>query len=57
MALTKETITDKIESVRVQDYYIFQVREAIQVLEDSELTFTEFSSLYISPRCRYFTII
>ena len=34
MALTKQTITDKIESVRVQDHYVLQVREAVQVLED-----------------------
>ena len=36
MALTKQTITDKIESVRVQDHYVLQVREAIQVLEDGQ---------------------
>ena len=31
MALTKQTITDKIESVRVKDHYVLQVREMIQI--------------------------
>ena len=37
MALTKQTITDKIESVRVRDHYVIQVREAVQVLEDGQV--------------------
>ena len=34
MALTKQTITDKIETVKVQDHYALQIREDKQVLED-----------------------
>ena len=34
MALTKKTITDKIETVKVLDHYVLQIREDKQVLED-----------------------
>ena len=34
MAITKQTITDKIETVKVSDYYVLQIREDKQVLED-----------------------
>ena len=34
MALTKQTITDKIETVKVRNHYVIQVREDKQVLED-----------------------
>jgi len=34
MALTKQTITDKIETVKVQDHFVLQIREDKQVLED-----------------------
>ena len=33
MALTKQTITDKIETVKAQDHYVLQIREDKQVLE------------------------
>ena len=49
MALTKQTITDKIESVRVQDYYVLQVREAIQVLEDGNLLSQNFHRYVLNP--------
>ena len=49
MALTKQTITDKIESVRVQDHYVLQVREAIQVLEDGNLLSQNFHRYVIDP--------
>ena len=34
MALTKQTIIDKIETVKVRNHYVIQVREDKQVLED-----------------------
>jgi hypothetical protein len=34
MALTKQTTTDKIETVKVQDHFVLQIREEKQVLED-----------------------
>ena len=49
MALSKQTITDKIESVRVQDHYVLQVREAIQVLEDENLLSQSFYRYTLAP--------
>jgi len=49
MALTKRTITDKIESVRVQDHYVLQVREAIQVLEDGNVISQNYHRYVLSP--------
>ena len=49
MELTKQTITDKIESVRVQDHYVLQVREAIQVLEDGNLLSQNFHRYVLEP--------
>ena len=49
MALTKQTATDKIESVRVQDHYVLQVREAIQVLEDGELLSQKYHRYVLLP--------
>tara|TARA_R100000278_G_scaffold83439_1_gene63995 strand:- start:822 stop:1088 length:267 start_codon:yes stop_codon:yes gene_type:complete len=49
MTLTKETITDKIESVRVQDHFVLQVREAIQVLEDGQVISQNFHRYVLQP--------
>ena len=49
MALTKQTITDKIESVRTDNYFILQVREAIQVLEDGNLLSQTFHRYTLAP--------
>ena len=49
MALTKQTITDKIESVRTDNYFILQVREAIQVLEDDNLLSQSFHRYTLAP--------
>ena len=49
MALTKQTVTDKIESVRAQDHYVIQVREAIQVLEDVNLLSQSFHRYVLNP--------
>ena len=49
MSLTKQTITDKIESVRIQNYYVLQVREAIQVLEDGNLLSQNFHRYVLNP--------
>ena len=49
MALTKQTITDKIELVKVQDYYILQVREAIQVLENGNVISQNFNRYTLAP--------
>ena len=49
MALTKRTVTDKIESVRVQNHYVLQVRESIQVLEDGDLLSQKFNRYVLNP--------
>ena len=56
MALTKQTITDKIESVKVQDYYVLQVREAIQVLEDGNVISQNFNRYTLAPDADVSTI-
>ena len=49
MALSKQTITDKIESVRAKDHYVLQVREAIQVLEDGKLLSQNYHRYVLNP--------
>tara|TARA_E500000305_G_C3895634_1_gene176256 strand:- start:59 stop:325 length:267 start_codon:yes stop_codon:yes gene_type:complete len=49
MALTKETITDKIETVKIQNHYVLQVREAVQVLEDGQLLSQNFHRYVLQP--------
>tara|TARA_R100001082_G_scaffold92411_1_gene59074 strand:- start:13 stop:288 length:276 start_codon:yes stop_codon:yes gene_type:complete len=49
MALSKQTITDKIDSVRVQEHYVLQVREAVQVLEDGKLLSQNYHRYVLDP--------
>ena len=56
MALTKQTITDKIESVRVQDHYVLQVREAIQVLENNNVISQNYHRYVLNPDADVSTI-
>ena len=56
MALSKQRITDKIESVRVQDHYVLQVREAIQVLEDGQVISQNFHRYVLNPDADVSTI-
>ena len=49
MALLKQTITDKIETVKVLDYYVLQIREAIQVLEDDSILSQSYNRYVINP--------
>ena len=50
MALTKETVSDKIETVRAKNtYYVLQVREAIQVLEDGEIISVTYNRYSLQP--------
>ena len=56
MSLTKKTVTDKIESVRVQDHYVLQVREAIQVLEDGNLLSQNYHRYVLNPDADVSTI-
>ena len=49
MTLTKNTIIDKAETVRVQDHYCIQIREAIQVLEDGNVISQNFHRYVLQP--------
>ena len=49
MALTKQTITDKIESVRLKDHYLLQIREAVQILEDGNVISQNFHRYVLNP--------
>ena len=58
MAFTKQTITDKIETVAINsgNHYVLQVREAIQVLEDGNLLSQNFHRYVLNPDADVSTI-
>lgn len=56
MALTKQTITDKIETVKARDHYVLQVREAVQVLEDGNLLSQNYHRYVLQPNADVSTI-
>tara|TARA_R100001086_G_scaffold248940_1_gene187105 strand:- start:871 stop:1146 length:276 start_codon:yes stop_codon:yes gene_type:complete len=51
MSLTKQTITDKIETISINNglHYIIQVREAVQVLEDGKVISQNFNRYSLNP--------
>ena len=49
MALTKQIITDKIESVRVQNHYVLQCREAVQIIESGNIISQSFHRYSLNP--------
>jgi len=51
MSLSKRTITDKIETVGMNSnsYYVLQVREAIQVLEDGNVISQNYHRYVLEP--------
>ena len=56
MALTKQTIIDKAETVKVQDHYCIQVREAVQFLENGQLLSQNFHRYVLQPNADTSTI-
>ena len=56
MALSKQTTTDKIETLKVQNYYNIQVREAIQVIEDGKVISQNFHRYILNPDANVSTI-
>lgn len=56
MALTKQTIIDKIETVRAKDHYVLQIRKAVQVLEDGELLSQKYERYVLNPDADVSTI-
>lgn len=51
MALTKQTVTDKIETVASSNgsYYFLQVRECNQILEDGQKISSSFHRYVLQP--------
>ena len=49
MALTKETKTDKIETVAVKDHYVLQCRNRISVMEDGSELSSSFERYVLNP--------
>ena len=51
MSLTKQTITDKIETVSLNSgsHYVLQVREANQIVEDSNVISQKFNRYVLQP--------
>jgi len=51
MSLTKRTVTDRIETVKSPkgDWFVLQVREANQILEDGEEISSSYHRYILSP--------
>jgi len=49
MALTKQTVTDKIETVAVASHYCIQIRERKQILEDGQEISASFHRYVLQP--------
>ena len=49
MSLSKKTIVDKAETVKVLDHYCIQVRERKQILEDGEEISSSFHRYILQP--------
>ena len=49
MALTKETKTDKIETVAIENHYVLQCRNRISVMEDGSELSSNFERYTLNP--------
>tara|TARA_R100001510_G_C7544158_1_gene130465 strand:- start:160 stop:438 length:279 start_codon:yes stop_codon:yes gene_type:complete len=49
MALSKQTIIDKAETVKIQDHYVLQIRERNQILEDGQEISSSFNRYILTP--------
>ena len=49
MALTKATVVDKAETVKIFDHYCIQVRERKQILEDGQEISSSFHRYVLNP--------
>lgn len=56
MALTKNKIIDKAETVKVQDYYCIQIRERNQIIEHGEEISSSFHRYVLYPNADVSTI-
>ena len=49
MSLTKRTLTDSIQTLKIKDHYVLQVREAHQILENDAVIANDFSRYVLNP--------
>ena len=56
MALTKNTITDRIEVIQFENHYFIQVRERNQILEDGQEISSSFFRYVLQPDANVSTI-
>ena len=49
MALTKQTIVDKCETVAYESHFILQVREAVQIVENDKVISQNFHRYILKP--------
>tara|TARA_Y100001973_G_C5186022_1_gene327878 strand:+ start:1056 stop:1325 length:270 start_codon:yes stop_codon:yes gene_type:complete len=49
MSLTKRTITDSIQTLKIKEHYVLQVREAHQILENDAVIANDFSRYVLNP--------
>jgi len=49
MALTKKTVADKAETIKVDNHYCIQVRERNQILEDGKEISASFHRYVLGP--------
>jgi|TARA_R100000479_G_C6358918_1_gene192191 hypothetical protein len=56
MALTKQTIIDQAQTVKVLDHYCIQIRERNQILEDGQEISSSFHRYVLQPDADVSTI-
>ena len=56
MALSKNTLVDKTETIKIQDHYCIQVRERNQILEDGQEISSSFHRYVLQPDADVSTI-
>jgi len=56
MTITKQTIVDKAETVKIQDHYCIQIRERNQIIEDGQEISSSFHRYVLNPDADVSTI-
>ena len=56
MTLTKNTLVDKTETIKIKDHYCIQVRERNQIIEDGQEISSSFHRYVLQPNADVSTI-
>jgi len=56
MAITKNTLVDKTETIKIEDHYCIQVRERNQIIEDGQEISSSFHRYVLQPNADVSTI-